>query len=67
MQSIEDDLKAEKTPSDDPQWRALDGLRDRVAPGGAEITYAARELIGISDEQLDQVTDLALSFLTQDL
>ncbi len=31
LQSIEDDLNAEKTPSDDPQWRALDGLRDRVA------------------------------------
>jgi hypothetical protein len=31
LQSIEDDLKAEKTPSDDPQWRVLDGLRDRVA------------------------------------
>lgn len=43
------------------------GLRDRVAPGGAEISYTARELIGISDEQLDQVTDLALNFLTQDL
>lgn len=43
------------------------GLRDRVAPGGAEISYPARELIGISEEQLDQVTDLALNFLTQDL
>ena len=43
------------------------GLRDRVAPGGAEISYPARELIGISAEQLEQVTDLALSFLTQDL
>lgn len=31
LQSIEDDLKSEKTPSDDPQWRALDALRDRVA------------------------------------
>lgn len=31
LQSIEEDLKADKTPSDDPQWRALDGLRDRVA------------------------------------
>lgn len=31
LQSIEDDLKADRTPSDDPQWRALDGLRDRVA------------------------------------
>lgn len=40
------------------------GLRDRVSPGGAEISYPARELIGISDEQLDQVTDLVLSFLT---
>ncbi len=31
LQSIEEDLKADRTPSDDPQWRALDGLRDRVA------------------------------------
>ena len=31
LQSIEDDLRSENTPSDDPQWRALDGLRDRVA------------------------------------
>src|SRR5690606_32718015 len=31
LQSIEDDLRAENTPPDDPQWRALDSLRDRVA------------------------------------
>ena len=31
LQSIEDELKSESTPSDDPQWRALDALRDRVA------------------------------------
>lgn len=31
LQSIEDELKAEGTPSDDPQWRALDALRDRIA------------------------------------
>lgn len=31
LQSIEDELRQENTPSDDPQWRALDGLRDRIA------------------------------------
>ena len=30
LQSIEDELKSENTPPDDPQWRALDTLRDRV-------------------------------------
>ena len=31
LQSIEDELKSESTPSEDPQWRALDALRDRIA------------------------------------
>lgn len=31
LQSIEDELKSESTPSEDPQWRALDVLRDRIA------------------------------------
>lgn len=31
LQSIEDELKQENTPADDPQWRALDALRDRIA------------------------------------
>ena len=31
LQSIEDELRSEGTPSDDPQWRALDALRDRIA------------------------------------
>lgn len=31
LQSIEEDLRAERVPSDDPQWRALDHLRDRIA------------------------------------
>ncbi|RVT52743.1 DUF499 domain-containing protein [Rubrivivax albus] len=31
LQSIEDELRQEQTPADDPQWRALDGLRDRIA------------------------------------
>lgn len=30
LQSIEDDLRAERTPTDDPQWRNLESLRDRV-------------------------------------
>ena len=30
LQSIEDDLRADRTPTDDPQWRNLESLRDRV-------------------------------------
>ena len=40
LQSIGDELKSEKTPDDDPQWRALDGLRDRV---GLHFTAALKE------------------------
>ena len=40
LQSIEDELKAENTPPDDPQWRALDALRDRV---GLQFTAALKE------------------------
>jgi hypothetical protein len=40
LQSIEDELRAENTPSDDPQWRALDALRDRV---GLQFTSALKE------------------------
>ena len=40
LQSIEDELKNENTPSDDPQWRALDALRDRV---GLQFTSALKE------------------------
>jgi len=35
-----DDLRSENTPSDDPQWRALDALRDRV---GLQFTAALKE------------------------
>jgi hypothetical protein len=38
--SIEDDLKTENTPPDDPQWRALDSLRDRI---GLQFTAALKE------------------------
>lgn len=40
LESIEDDLKSESTPADDPQWRALDILRDRV---GLQFTAALKE------------------------
>jgi hypothetical protein len=38
--SIEDDLKSENTPPDDPQWRALDSLKDRI---GLQFTSALKE------------------------
>ena len=40
LQSIEEELKVENTPADDPQWRALDALRDRV---GLQFTAALKE------------------------
>lgn len=40
LQSIDDELKSENTPSNDPQWRALDVLRDRV---GLQFTAALKE------------------------
>lgn len=40
LQSIEDDLRSESTATDDPQWRALDTLRDRV---GLQFTAALKE------------------------
>jgi hypothetical protein len=40
LDSIETDLRSESTPADDPQWRALDILRDRV---GLQFTSALRE------------------------
>ena len=40
LQSIEDELRSESTPADDPQWRALDALHDRV---GLQFTAALKE------------------------
>jgi hypothetical protein len=40
LQSIEDELKSEQTAPDDPQWRALDALRDRV---GLQFSAALKE------------------------
>lgn len=40
LDSIEDELKAENTPAGDPQWKALDALRDRI---GLQFTSALKE------------------------
>lgn len=40
------------------------GLRDRVSETGAQYQYPARELLGLSDERLDEITDLILSHLS---
>lgn len=40
LESIADDLRSENTPPDDPQWRALDMLRDRIA---LQFTAALKE------------------------
>lgn len=40
IESIEADLKSDKTAADDPQWRALDTLRDRV---GLQFSAAIKE------------------------
>lgn len=40
LQSIEDELRGDNTPADDPQWRALDTLRDRV---GLQFSAALKE------------------------
>lgn len=39
------------------------GLRDFVNPGGAEYDYPARPLIGITQEQIEQISDLILTHL----
>jgi hypothetical protein len=46
LQSIEEELRAEATPPDDPQWRALDSLRDRVSlQFGAALKEAFDQLV----------------------
>lgn len=40
LQSIEDELSADRVPAEDPQWRALDILQDRV---GLQFTAALKE------------------------
>ena len=48
LQSIEDELRSENTPSDDPQWRALDALRRLKSSAAFES-----ELVG-EEESMEQ-------------
>jgi hypothetical protein len=41
LQSIGEDLRAEQAPADDPHWRALSSLNDRV---GLQFTSALKEI-----------------------
>ncbi|MFC4623070.1 phage virion morphogenesis protein [Comamonas nitrativorans] len=41
-----------------------DGLRDQVAPGGAQYDYPARPLIGVPDALADQLVDHILQQLS---
>ena len=41
------------------------GLRDKVKPGGPDYDYPARQLLGITDEQIERVRDLLLSHLAR--
>lgn len=41
------------------------GLRDRVRPGGPEVQYARRELLGYTDQDEDQITELVLAHLAR--
>jgi hypothetical protein len=46
LESIADDLRSENTPPDDPQWRALDMLRDRIGlQFGAALKEAFDQII----------------------
>lgn len=40
------------------------GLRDLVAPGGAQYQYPERPMVGVPDALADQLTDLVLQHLT---
>jgi len=41
------------------------GLRDKVRPGGPDVTYPARELLGFTSEDLDHIEDLILASLSR--
>lgn len=41
------------------------GLRDRVRPGGPQVTYARRELLGITDASEELISDLIIAHLAR--
>ena len=40
------------------------GLRDKVKPGGPDYTYPARQLLGMTDAQIERVRELLLKHLS---
>lgn len=40
------------------------GLRDRVRPGGPQVTYARRELLGINNKSEEVILDIILRWLS---
>ncbi len=63
LQSIEDELKAEGTPGEDPQWRALDALRDRIAlQFNASLKEAFDQIIYPSINSALRATGIDLAF-----
>jgi hypothetical protein len=63
LQSIEDDLRQEHTAADDPQWRALDGLRDRIAlQFGAALKEAFDQIIYPSINSALRASGVDLAF-----
>lgn len=64
LQSIEEELRAENTPTEDPQWRALDHLRDRVGlQFGAALKEAFDQLVypSINSALRSTGTDIAFA------
>lgn len=41
------------------------GLRDRVRPGGPEVQYAQRELLGYTDNDVERITEQVLNHLSR--
>lgn len=41
------------------------GLRDRVRPGGPEVQYTARELLGFTEDDLRQMEDMVLAHIAR--
>lgn len=63
LRSIEDDLKSEGTPPEDPQWRALDALGDRIAlQFNASLKEAFDQLVYPSINAELRATGIDLAF-----
>lgn len=63
LTSLEDELKAEATPANDPQWRALDALKDRLLTQlSSALTQAFDTLVFPSINDSLRAQAIALEF-----